>query len=33
MMSSLDDELGREHFRVAIFGSARIQEDDPNEHP
>jgi uncharacterized protein (TIGR00730 family) len=29
MMSSLEDELRREHFRVVIFGSARIQEDDP----
>lgn len=30
MTISLKDELNREHFRVAIFGSARIQESDPS---
>ena len=28
-MSELTDELAQNHFRVAIFGSARITEDDP----
>lgn len=28
-MSELTEELNKAHFRVAIFGSARITEDDP----
>jgi predicted Rossmann-fold nucleotide-binding protein len=29
-MPKLKEELSKEHFRVAIFGSARIGKDDPN---
>jgi uncharacterized protein (TIGR00730 family) len=29
-MTKLKEELSKEHFRVAIFGSARIGRDDPN---
>lgn len=27
--NAVDDELYQKHFRVAIFGSARIKKDDP----
>ena len=29
-MPKLQEELSKDHFRVAIFGSARIGKDDPN---
>ena len=30
--TAFDEELYKEHFRVTIFGSARIKEDDPIYH-
>jgi len=30
MKRSLDEELSKRHFRVTIFGSARIKKGDPN---
>lgn len=29
MLMDIENELTRRHFRVAIFGSARIQKGDP----
>ncbi len=30
MRSKLEEESSKKHFRVAIFGSARIKKGDPN---